>query len=74
MVYPRVVFRGPRSLEALQKICSAFDVGLQIQLVSFSDMVRDDKEFAAPTFSARKFSEDYHPLADNFLPRISKDF
>ena len=49
---------GPPSVQILHKLCAAFDVGLLVQFVSFSELVRRESEFDPETFNAVSFSDD----------------
>ena len=48
----------PPSVQILHKLCAAFDVGLLVQFVSFSELVRRESEFDPETFNAVSFSDD----------------
>ncbi len=49
---------GPPSVQILHKLCAAFDVGLLVQFVSFSELVRRESEFNPETFNVASFSDD----------------
>lgn len=49
---------GPPSVQILHKLCAAFDVGLLVQFVSFSELVRRESEFDPETFNVASFSDD----------------
>ena len=49
---------GPPPVQILHKLCAAFDVGLLVQFVSFSELVRRESEFDPETFNAVSFSDD----------------
>ena len=48
----------PPSVQILHKLCAAFDVGLLVQFVSFSELVRRESEFDPETFNVVSFSDD----------------
>ena len=48
----------PPSVQILHKLCAAFDVGLLVQFVSFSELVRRESEFDPETFNVVSFSGD----------------
>lgn len=50
--------RDPLSLRTLYRLASAFDVGLLVQFVSFSELVRREAEFHPETFRVVSFKED----------------
>ena len=50
--------RDPLSLRTLYRLASAFDVGLLVQFVSFSELVRREVEFNPETFRAVSFKDD----------------
>ena len=50
--------RDPLSLRTLYRLASAFDVGLLVQFVSFSEMVRREAAFNPETFRAISFQDD----------------
>ena len=47
--------RDPLSLRTLYRLASAFDVGLLVQFVSFSELVRREAEFNPETFFVNSF-------------------
>ena len=49
---------APPSVQILHKLCAAFDVGLLVQFVSFSELVRRESEFDPETFNVVSFSDD----------------
>ena len=51
--------RDPLSLRTLYRLASAFDVGLLVQFVSFSELVRREAEFNPETFCAISFKDDH---------------
>ncbi len=50
--------RDPLSLRTLYRLSSAFDVGLLVQFVTFSELVRHEAEFHPETFSVSSFKVD----------------
>ncbi len=50
--------RDPLSLRTLYRIASAFDVGLLVQFVSFSELVQREAAFDPNTFYVPSFQED----------------
>ena len=51
--------RDPLSLRTLYRLASAFDVGLLVQFVSFSELVRREAEFNPETFRVLSFKDDH---------------
>ncbi|MCE2447376.1 MAG: helix-turn-helix transcriptional regulator [Candidatus Latescibacteria bacterium] len=51
--------RDPLSLRTLYRLAAAFDVGLLVQFVSFSELVRREAAFDPETFRVPSFAEDY---------------
>ena len=51
--------RDPLSLRTLYRLASAFDVGLLVQFVSFSELVRREAEFNPETFRVISFKDDH---------------
>lgn len=49
---------GPSSLKTLKKLCGAFDVGLHLTFISFSELVQKSVVFNIETFDVTPFSED----------------
>ncbi len=54
----------PPSVQMLHKLCAAFDVGLLIQFVPFSEMVERESNFHPETFNVASFSEDQFSVAN----------
>ena len=50
--------RDPLSLRTLYRLASAFDVGLLVQFVSFSELVRREAEFNPETFRVASFKKE----------------
>ena len=50
--------RDPLSLRTLYRLASAFDVGLLVQFVSFSELVRREDQFHPETFRVASFEDD----------------
>ena len=50
--------RDPLSLRTLYRLAAAFDVGLLVQFVSFSELVRREAAFDPETFRVPSFAED----------------
>lgn len=50
--------RNPLSLRTLYRLASAFDVGLLVQFVSFSELVHYEEAFDPNTFHVPSFKED----------------
>ena len=50
--------RDPLSLRTLYRLAAAFDVGLLVQFVSFSELVRREVAFDPETFRVPSFAED----------------
>ena len=50
--------RDPLSLRTLYRLSAAFDVGLLVQFVSFSELVHHEAAFDPNTFSVPSFEED----------------
>lgn len=53
--------RDPLSLRTLYRLAAAFDVGLSVQFVSFSELVRREAVFDPETFKASSFEQDRRP-------------
>ena len=51
--------RDPLSLRTLYRLAAAFDVGLLVQFVPFSELVRREAAFDPETFSVPSFAEDH---------------
>lgn len=51
--------RDPLSLRTLYRLAAAFDVGLLVQFVSFSELVRREADFEPETFCVPSFAEDH---------------
>ena len=51
--------RDPLSLRTLYRLASAFDVGLLVQFVSFSELVRREASFNPETFRVVSFDDDH---------------
>ena len=51
--------RDPLSLRTLYRLASAFDVGLLVQFVSFSESVRREAAFNPETFRVTSFEDDH---------------
>ena len=51
--------RDPLSLRTLYRLAAAFDVGLQVQFVPFSELVRREAAFDPETFRVPSFTEDH---------------
>ena len=51
--------RDPLSLRTLYRLASAFDVGLLVQFVSFSELVRREAAFHPETFRVSSFEDDH---------------
>lgn len=51
--------RDPLSLRTLYRLAAAFDVGLLVQFVSFSELVRREAAFDPETFNVPSFAEDH---------------
>ena len=50
--------RDPLTIQTLKKLASAFDVGLLVQFVPFSQLVRHEKDFHLGTFDVVSFDFD----------------
>jgi transcriptional regulator with XRE-family HTH domain len=50
--------RGPLSLRTLYRLSAAFDVGLLVQFVPFSELMRREATFDPETFHVPSFEED----------------
>lgn len=65
--------RDPLSLRTLYRLAAAFDVGLQVQFVSFSELVRREAAFDPETFRVPSFAEDHieraAPTSDISVPK-----
>ena len=51
--------RDPLSLRTLYRLASAFDVGLLVQFVSFSELVRREASFHPETFRVASYEDDH---------------
>ncbi len=56
--------RDPLSLRTLYRLSAAFDVGLLVQFVPFSELVSRGAAFDPKTFRVPSFEEDQHPHSD----------
>ena len=65
--------RDPLSLRTLYRLAAAFDVGLQVQFVSFSELVQREAAFDPETFRVPSFAEDHieraAPTSDISVPK-----
>ena len=53
--------RDPLSLRTLHRLAAAFDVGLSVQFVSFSELVHREAVFDPETFNVSSFEQDRRP-------------
>ena len=65
--------RDPLSLRTLYRLASAFDVGLLVQFVSFSELVRREDQFHPETFRVASFEDDrFEETANKIKGRLMK--
>lgn len=58
---------APVSVETLVRLAAAFEVGLQIKFVSFSEMERWENDYQPATFNVKKISDDIDFMKDAIM-------